>query len=175
MANKPKKYRANMSDQILTTALDALKYLQTANSIFFTKISSEADYLTRRRLLQTGKGYIENVSTVFYIFIETVRKHDSENDDRLYKQEMEVGDACNTIIKRIDGILKSDKEISYYATQANRIKKQGHTGSAGYWWLRSPYSTDGFCNCNNGGNPNNNNATNTNLVAPFGYVSIPEK
>lgn len=111
MANKPKKYRANMSDQILTTALDALKYLQTANSIFFTKTSSEADYLTRRRLLQTSKGYIENVSTVFYIFIETVRKHDSENDDRLYKQEMEVGDACNTIIKRIDGILKSDKEI----------------------------------------------------------------
>ena len=62
------------------------------------------------------------------------------------------------------------KQISYYATQANRIKKQGHTGSADRWWLRSPYSTDGFCRCNYGGGPGNSGAANAGLVAPFGCV-----
>ena len=62
------------------------------------------------------------------------------------------------------------KQISYYATQANRIKKQGHTGSAYNWWLRSPYSADGFCICNTGGNPNDGGAPSSYLVAPFGCV-----
>lgn len=62
------------------------------------------------------------------------------------------------------------KQISYYATQANRIKKKGHTGSANYWWLRSPCSTDGFCHCDSGGDPDDYFATGTYLVAPFGCV-----
>ena len=31
-------------------------------------------------------------------------------------------------------------QLAYYATAANRIKNAGASGSAGYWWLRSPRS-----------------------------------
>lgn len=68
------------------------------------------------------------------------------------------------------------KQISYYATQANRIKKQGHTGSAnGWWWLRSPYNTAVFCGVNTGGIASSGNgiggASNTiSCLAPFGCV-----
>lgn len=65
------------------------------------------------------------------------------------------------------------KQISYYATQANRIKKQGHTGSADTWWLRSPYRSTTFCYVESGGTPNANyryGAEDTRLVAPFGCV-----
>ena len=62
------------------------------------------------------------------------------------------------------------KQISYYATQSNRVKKQGHTGSAGDWWLRSPYSSVGFCTCNVAGAAGDYGAMNALLVAPFGCV-----
>lgn len=62
------------------------------------------------------------------------------------------------------------KQISYYAAQANRRKKQGHTGSNLDWWLRSPYSTGGFCICDGNGGPNGSYASYTYLVAPFGCV-----
>lgn len=110
-ANKPKKYRGNFSDQILKTAMEALKYLQVANEIFLTENSPEEDFIMRRRYLQAGEGFIKNLSTIFYIYIETVRKHDSENDDRLHKQELEIGDTCNEIIKRIEGLKRSDREL----------------------------------------------------------------
>lgn len=110
-ANKPKKYKGNLSDQIIKTSLEALKFLQTANSIYITKDSPLCDFEMRRKYLLVGKAYIENLATIFYIFIETVRKHDSENDDKLYKQEQEIGDLCNEAVKRIDGLIKSDKEI----------------------------------------------------------------
>ena len=63
------------------------------------------------------------------------------------------------------------KQISYYAAQSNRIKKKGHTGSADVWWLRSPYSSGGFCACDSAGNASGNgHASGTRLVAPFGCV-----
>ena len=111
MANKPKKYKTNNIDRILNTAFDALKHCQMANSIYFQQNSPEQDYWTRRRLLQMARGEIQNVSTILYIFIETVRKHDSESGDKLYKQEMEIGDVCDRVNRLIEGVIKSDTEI----------------------------------------------------------------
>ena len=44
--------------------------------------------------------------------------------------------------------------------------------SAAYWWERSPFSSLSalFCLVDSNGNANNNNASNTNGLAPFGYI-----
>lgn len=44
--------------------------------------------------------------------------------------------------------------------------------SAYNWWERSPNgsNSNNFCNVNSDGSANNNNASNTNGLAPFGYV-----
>lgn len=44
--------------------------------------------------------------------------------------------------------------------------------SAANWWERSPNSSNStnFCKVNSNGNANNNNASNTNGLAPFGYI-----
>lgn len=62
------------------------------------------------------------------------------------------------------------KQISYYAAQSNRIKKMGHTGSAFYWWLRSPCGSVRFCYCSDAGGADHYYAADGNLVAPFGCV-----
>lgn len=63
-------------------------------------------------------------------------------------------------------------QIDYYATQDNRKKKIGHSGSNGQWWCRSPYasSTTAFCRISNNGNANYAGATTTTAVAPFGCL-----
>ena len=66
-------------------------------------------------------------------------------------------------------------QVDYYKTSANIIKYRA--GSAGYWWERSPYSSNSnnFCYVYSNGNANNNNASNANGLAPFGCVIIREK
>lgn len=66
----------------------------------------------------------------------------------------------------------SNSQFSYYATSANRIKKYGDSGSAYYWWERSPYSDDSylFCYVSSGGDANGNNASNAFGLAPFGCI-----
>lgn len=63
-------------------------------------------------------------------------------------------------------------QFEYYKTSSNRIKKQGDSGSANYWWLRSPFvnSTYYFCSVNGGGNLNNDSATDNYGLSPFGCV-----
>lgn len=91
------------------------------------------------------------------------------NNKLALRSEWEVfGAKTNAVAGQAEA--SGGKQISYYATQSNRIKKMGHTGSAYYWWLRSPYSSGGFCGCNVAGHAHSYNATNTNLVAPFGCV-----
>lgn len=64
-----------------------------------------------------------------------------------------------------------NKQVAYYATQSNRVKKKGHSGSAHWWWLRSPYSTTAFCGVNTDGSANSSGASNTGCcLAPFGCV-----
>lgn len=46
--------------------------------------------------------------------------------------------------------------------------------STGNWWERSPNgnNSSNFCNVNSSGSANNNNASNGNGVAPFGYIRL---
>ena len=61
---------------------------------------------------------------------------------------------------------------TWYATSANRIKKQGESGSACTWWECSPRSggSTGFCFVSSGGNAYWDGASNTFGLAPFGCI-----
>ena len=62
-------------------------------------------------------------------------------------------------------------QYSYFATAANRIKYLSNgSGSAGWWWERSPYgsSSNIFCFVNSGGNADANSASSTYGVC-FGF------
>ena len=62
------------------------------------------------------------------------------------------------------------KQVPYYATTSNRVKKLGKGGSAGSWWERSPYSgySSAFCYVAYDGTANYNSASNPYGLAPCG-------
>ena len=62
-------------------------------------------------------------------------------------------------------------QYSYFATAANRIKYLSNgSGSAGWWWERSPYgsNSDNFCGVSGNGNANRYNAASASGVC-FGF------
>ena len=63
-------------------------------------------------------------------------------------------------------------QIPYYTTSANRVKKLGHSGSAYYWWERSPNVKTGnaFCCVDSSGYAGTNYASGAIGVAPFGCI-----
>jgi hypothetical protein len=63
-------------------------------------------------------------------------------------------------------------QIKYYEASANRIKKLEEVGSAHYWWVRSPYSSDAakFCDINSSGQASYHPANNSVGLAPFGCI-----
>lgn len=111
VANSPKKYRANYGDMLIKNALEALKYAQTANGIYVSPAMPETDYNLRRELLQKSKGAAENISTVGYIFMEQIRKHDHEESQKIYRREEYLGTVCGEISKKIGAVMKSDRAI----------------------------------------------------------------
>ena len=60
----------------------------------------------------------------------------------------------------------------YYATASNRIKNCGDSGSASYWWERSPHYSDSrsFCFVHYNGGATNHTAGNNLLIAPAGCI-----
>ena len=64
------------------------------------------------------------------------------------------------------------KQVPYYATTSNRVKKLGKGGSAYPWWLRSPRSggSTTFCRVGSDGTAYNYYASNTSLLAPCGCI-----
>ena len=66
----------------------------------------------------------------------------------------------------------NNKQFSYYATAANRIKKCGDSGSASSWWERSPHggNTTRFCYVDSDGTANWSGASAADLLAPFGCI-----
>ena len=119
LVNKPQKYKTNYTDEIVQTALGALEDLQAADSIYLSKYALEQDFLLRRRHLLEARGKIEHVATACFIYLEIVRKHDyasqKDRDDRLYaklyEQELEIGERCETCYKLVSGVIKSDMEL----------------------------------------------------------------
>lgn len=60
-------------------------------------------------------------------------------------------------------------QYAYYSAGNSKVKyRHSATGSAAWWWERSPNynNSNNFCNVNTNGNANNNNARNSNGVAP---------
>ena len=63
-------------------------------------------------------------------------------------------------------------QFDYYKTASNRVKKLGKTGTASYWWERSPYYnySTSFCYVSSSGNAGNNIASYAYGLAPFGCI-----
>ena len=117
LANKPKKYKQNYADEIIKTALSALKHLQIADSIYFTKYSSKQDYELRHQYFTLAKGEVAHIATACYVFLEIVRKNDYASEGKaaeyakLYDQELEIGALCEECYELIGGVIRSDKEL----------------------------------------------------------------
>ena len=119
--NKPQKYKTNYTDEIIQTALSAMKHVQVADSIYIGQYARADDFRIRREHLLLAKGELQHVATACYIFLEIVRRHDhaseSENEKagrvyaKIYDQELEIGDLCERCHKLIAGVIKSDSEI----------------------------------------------------------------
>ena len=63
-------------------------------------------------------------------------------------------------------------QFDYYKTASNRVKKLGKTGTAGYWWERSPYCnvSTSFCGVGSGGSASGSDAGYACGLAPFGCI-----
>lgn len=63
-------------------------------------------------------------------------------------------------------------QFEYYATEANRIKKTGDSGSADYWWERSSDSSASniICRVNSDGSSGGYLPSKSSLLAPFGVI-----
>ena len=63
-------------------------------------------------------------------------------------------------------------QFDYYKTASNRVKKLGKTGTASYWWERSPYygTSTNFCRVDSNGGANYHYASNAFGLAPFGCI-----
>ena len=63
-------------------------------------------------------------------------------------------------------------QFDYYKTESNRVKKLGKTGTAGYWWERSPYYRNSgiFCFVVPGGSAGTGVASTSSGLAPFGCI-----
>ena len=109
--NKPKKYRGSYADMLINTSLEALKYAQTANSIFMTGNTSVEDFSLRRKYLLSARGAVENIATVSQIFVDICRKADRENAEKIYKEQAYIGESCMMIHKKISGVLKNDAAL----------------------------------------------------------------
>ena len=61
-------------------------------------------------------------------------------------------------------------QFEYYATEANRIKKQGDGGSAYIWWERSTNLSYGFCRVMSNGSAERGQPSSDYLLSPFGVI-----
>lgn len=121
LTNKPQKYKANYTDKIIKTALEALEHAQIADSIYLGQYTKPDDYRLRREQLLLAKGHVQHIATACYVFLETVRKHDyaAEGDQektgrmyaKLYDQELEIGERCEKCHALLAGVIKSDNEL----------------------------------------------------------------
>ena len=77
--NKPKKYRQNYGDAIIKSAIEALKFAQTANSVYVKHDMPRSDIALRRTMLIRAKGAVMNVSTISQIFLDLCMSAGGDN------------------------------------------------------------------------------------------------
>lgn len=63
-------------------------------------------------------------------------------------------------------------QFDYYKTASNRVKKLGKTGTASFWWERSPIDGNSayFCRVNSNGAADYSGASGNRGLAPFGCI-----
>ena len=83
VANKPKKYRASYGDYLIRICLKALRCAQSANLIYMSSSTSEADYLKRRAYLKDALSLVDNISTVAGVFLSLVAEEDGMKLEKL--------------------------------------------------------------------------------------------
>lgn len=108
--NKPKKYRQNYGDAIIKSALEALKFAQTANDVFVKNGMPVSDKALRRTMLIKAKGAIDNVGTASEIFLDLCKSQDGEDKAKILKQEQYIGGATFDIKRLLTAVIKSDEE-----------------------------------------------------------------
>ena len=125
------------------------------NSVFRNAIPSTLRDIFKQHLNVTANGSISTTAT--------------STDYFALPAEKEVFGS----IKYADSTAEASlSQFEYYKTSANRIKKTGDSGSASYWWERSPRSggSSSFCRVESDGSEGSNNASGARLLAPFGVI-----
>lgn len=112
IANAPtKKYAHSYGNALTITAQQALMHAQTGNEI---RVMSDSTFDTRQREFQLAIGQVENIATVAYIYLETMRRHDNvtpEKREKMYNWEDEIGEQTDLIINYLYKVMKNDREV----------------------------------------------------------------
>ncbi|MBQ8666123.1 MAG: hypothetical protein IJ526_04595 [Lachnospiraceae bacterium] len=120
MDNQPKKHKDSYGTEIIRSAVMALRFCQMGNTEFYNeRTATEEMYHFRRENFKKALGCIENVATMAEIYFEIVRKNGTLENEKVYKWEKRIGDACNTSHDLINGLIESDKKV-YHKLKAKR-------------------------------------------------------
>ncbi len=105
------KYAHSYGNALIVTAQQALLHAQTGNDI---RVSSDITFATRQAQFQLAIGCVENIGTVAYIYLETMRRHQGlkqEKYNKMYDWEDEIGNKCDEIISKLRKVMESDREL----------------------------------------------------------------
>lgn len=108
--NTASKYKDTYGSILIKNCERAIFHGRAAQNIY---IKDDLTLDQRLYEIAQARAAVDNLATYTYIWFETIRRHDgiSEKDfARFFDYEEEVGDKCNTIIKLLDGLKRSDKE-----------------------------------------------------------------
>lgn len=117
--NTPSKYRRGFGDTIVGLCDSAMLNGRIANGIY---VKDKESLDLRLYHLEQMKASIDNICTHVYIWVEAMRQHDgisSNENEKLYDKEYDIGLYCDEIISLIEGVKRSDKKL--YKT---KIKKE---------------------------------------------------
>ena len=112
VANRSKKYKGIYSDKIISLSINAVSEVILANEIY---VKTQSDYENRRAHLLKAKGCLWSMLTISDIFLEQVKKSPPDSkeskakrDEKISKQQLELGSAVDECVKLINGVIKSD-------------------------------------------------------------------
>ncbi len=108
---KPKKYRANYGDRLITSAADALKNAQMANAIYMNSETNEFDYLKRRAHLQEAIALVDHIATLADIFLALNMDVDGVEHRKLEKEQLYIGAQTKLCRDLTAGVIKSDRKV----------------------------------------------------------------
>lgn len=106
--NGPKKYARAYGDRLASTALDAYGHACAANSIYLS--ADPVSYEKRRGHLIEARALVHSLAAQANVYIDLTVRTDGVSKEKAYRRAERIGDRCNSAIKLIGGVLRSDKE-----------------------------------------------------------------